>query len=84
MADHFEIERNIRRVYTESYLRIMITRGRIPLAFKQFQAYLAKLRSESHGAILVSQRRSWTSFREGIMRGYVRLKAESSGVVIAL
>jgi hypothetical protein len=46
--------------------------------------YLANLRSERHGGILSKERRSWIGFREPMMRGYVRLMAEASGVAVAL
>lgn len=84
IADHFDAERHLKRAYEESYIRIMLSRGRIPLEFDQFQACVANLRSERHGAILINRRRGWTGFREPIMRGYVRLMAESGGVAIAL
>lgn len=54
------------------------------LEFEPFQACLANLRSERHGAILVNERRRWTGFREAIMRGCVRLMAEAGGVAIAV
>jgi hypothetical protein len=84
VADHHDAERNVRGIYGESYLRIMLSRQRIPLEFDEFQACLSNLRSDRHGKILINKRRSWTGFREPMMRGYVRLMAESGGVAIAL
>jgi uncharacterized protein len=84
LADNHEAECNVRRVYGESYVRIMLTRNRIPMEFEQFQACLSNLRSARHGSILISERRSWIRFRVSMMRGYVRLKAEASGVALAI
>ena len=84
VADHFELERNNRRIYNESYLRVMADIDRPALAFDDFQKRLANLRSPRHGAILSSSRRGWTRFAENLIRGYVRLVAESKGVRLAL
>jgi hypothetical protein len=84
VADRPDDDRNIQRVYAESYLRIMLACHRIPLELAEFQGCVARLRSEPYGAILVNRRRGWTGFREAIMRGYVRLMAEHAGVAIAL
>lgn len=84
VADHFELQRNNRRIYDESYLRIMGDMQRKPLDFTAFQAHLTNLKSPRHGAILESQRRGWVQFSENLIRGYVRLVAESKGVHLAL
>lgn len=84
VADHFELERNNRRIYDESYQRVMREVERPPLSFKDFQARLANLRSSRHGAILSSSRRGWVHFTENLTRGYVRLVAESKGIRLAL
>lgn len=84
VADHFELQRNNRRIYDESYLRIMEEVQRRPLDFAGFQSHLTKLRSPPHGAILEMPRRGWVQFSENLIRGYVRLVAESKGVRLAL
>lgn len=84
VADHFELERNNRRIYDESYQRVMRDVGRPPLSFKDFQTRLANLRSPRHGAIISSDRRGWVHFTENLIRGYVRLVAESKGIRLAL
>lgn len=84
VADHFELERNNRRIYDESYQRVMADTGRIPMSFKDFQTRLANLKSDRHGYILSSGRRGWIHFTENLIRGYVRLVAESKGVRLAL
>jgi hypothetical protein len=84
VADHFELERNNRRVYAQSYLRIMRELRQPPLSFDDFQARLGNLRSARHGSILTNERRGWIRFSENLLRGYVRLVAESRGVRLAL
>jgi hypothetical protein len=84
VADHFELERNNRRIYTESYLRVMAEIQLAPLSYDEFQKRLANLKSARHGAILSSSRRGWIHFSENLIRGYVRLVAESKGVRLAL
>ena len=84
VADHFELERNNRRIYDESYQRIMSDVGRTPLPFKEYQSRLSHLRSPRHGEILASDRRGWVHFTENLTRGYVRLVAESKGIRLAL
>lgn len=84
VADHFELERNNRRVYTDSYLRVMEDVKRPALTFDDFQTRLTNLKSQRHGAILKSERRGWIRFSENLLRGYVRLVAESKGVRLAL
>lgn len=84
VADHFELERNNRRIYNESYLRVMNDIHRPPLSFDDFQSRLSNLKSARHGSILSSNRRGWIHFTENLIRGYVRLVAESKGVRLAL
>lgn len=84
VADHYELVRNNRRIYTDSYLRVMADVGRPPLSFDDFQAHLSTLRSARHGAILTMPRRGWIQFNENLIRGYVRLVAEGKGVRLAL
>lgn len=84
VADHYELTRNTQSIYSNSYERIMEERGRTPLTQKTFMARLTALKSPSHGAILTGERRGWIRFSENLIRGYVRLVAESSGVRLAL
>ena len=84
VADHFELERNNRRIYNESYKRVMADLRRPALTFDDFQARMSNLKSARHGAILSSNRRGWVHFSENLIRGYVRLVAESKDVRLAL
>lgn len=84
VADHFELERNNKAIYANSYERIMSKIRRPALSFEKFSSHLAALRSEKHGSILCSARSGWIRFSENLVRGYVRLVAESQGVRLAM
>jgi hypothetical protein len=83
VADHFELARNTDSIY-ESYLRIMRVRDKTPLERKKVSQKLNALKSKACGQILMSPRRNWFEFRESMVRGYVRLRAEDNGVRLAL
>lgn len=84
VADHYELERNAQSIYTNSYERIMSDLGRTPVSQKTFMTRVNALKGKGHGAILSSGRRGWVMFSENLIRGYVRLVAEGSGVRLAL
>ncbi|RYD59269.1 MAG: hypothetical protein EOP83_20615 [Verrucomicrobiaceae bacterium] len=84
IADHFELERNSRTVYSNSYERIMADLGRTPLPYDRFSSHITLLKSARHGAIICSSRKDWVRFSENLVRGYVRMKAESQGVRLAM
>lgn len=48
----------------------------------RFAESLRKLRSESYGSVLesVAQRHGWYTYREKMLRGFVRMQAEASGI----
>lgn len=81
LADRAETERQVAAVYKSSYLRIMQSRrGRHPLPQPTFNQRLLTLRSDAHGNIIQGHGSGYFSFRENVMRGFVRLKAETEGV----
>ena len=84
VADHFELERNNKSIYVNSYERIMSDLGKVPLSFERFSENLSALKNKKHAAILRSTRSGWIRFSENLVRGYVRLVAESQGVRLAL
>ena len=84
VADHYELSRNTQSIYSNSYERIMEARNRTPLTQKTFMTRVTSLKSSRHGSILTGDRRGWVRFSENLIRGYVRLVAEASGVRLAL
>lgn len=81
VADSTADRRQIQDIHGSSYLRIMEGRGdRAALKRDQFNKRLLALYKDSHGRILIRHGSGWFSFRENIMRGYVRLRAEEQGV----
>src|SRR5262245_30823269 len=81
LADRAETRRQVASIYRASYLRIMQSRrGRQALSQSTFNHRLLTLRSDAHGKIVNGHGSGYFSFRENVMRGFVRLKAETEGV----
>jgi uncharacterized protein len=83
LADRTETRRQLKNIYETSYKRIIVQRklsGRDPMDREKLNARLLALRSTSHGAIVVGHGSGFYSFRENVLRGYVRLKAETEGI----
>lgn len=84
-ADHPNLVRRKSDIW-ESYQRIARTLDEEPLSEDQFYKQLATLKSAAAGRILRGQSvhaRNWYQFSESIVRGYVRLRAEEQGVMLA-
>ena len=82
-ADSEYLHRHTKDMYS-SYEYIMPQRrGRRTLDYETYIAVLRKLKNKSCGAILIT---SWykkpglMTYRENMLRGYVRMKAESHGI----
>ncbi|WP_083967236.1 AAA family ATPase [Methylosinus sp. R-45379] len=83
LADTNSDMRQLQEIYDASYSKIMLRRtGRYALPRETFNQRLLTLRNDGHGCILVGHGAGWFSFRENIMRGYVRLRAEQKGISI--
>lgn len=82
MADHPELIRSIDSIY-DSYLEIMRKIDESPLDRSDFVSKLQALKSSSCGRILASERRTFYHYRENILRGYARLRAEDQGLELA-
>lgn len=81
LADRTSDKRQLSEIYDSSYKRIMIgRRGRTMLEREKLNQRLLTLRKESHGRIVVGYGSGWFGFRENIVRGYVRLRAEAQGI----
>jgi hypothetical protein len=81
LADSTSDKRQVTAIYEESYKWIMLKRrGRTALTREQLnQRYLA-MRKDSHARIIAWFGSGWFAFRENIMRGYVRMRAEAQGI----
>jgi hypothetical protein len=84
VADGVILQRATTDIFEQSYLRIMDERGRTPLPKEQFYQRLNALKKPGHGQILTANRQGWYGFRENIVRGYVRLRAERAGLKIGV
>ncbi len=80
MVGSTNFERPLTEVFEKSYIPLCQQIGVDPVAKQTFSNRLSRLKSDAHGEILESPRRSWYKFRENMMRGYVRLVASKNGV----
>jgi Cdc6-like AAA superfamily ATPase len=81
VADGHLLRRQISSIFVDSYLKIMADRHPRPsMTKKQFYNRMNSLKTEHYGSILTAKGAGWYEFTENIVRGYVRLKAESEGV----
>lgn len=83
LADRTSTRRQIKEIHDSSYVRICSERaGRKPLSKEIFNQRMLTLRKDSHAKIIQGHGSGWYSFRENVVRGYVRMKAESDGVAL--
>ena len=86
VADGSVMVRQTSDIYGTSYVRIVEDRGRrsAPLTKDLFYQRMNNLKKDSHGAILRGSRTGWYGFRENVVRGYARLRAEEAGVKVGV
>src|SRR6185437_5189612 len=74
-------KRQISEIYDSSYKWIALKRlGKKFLEREQLNQRYLSMRKDSHGNIIAWSGSGWFAFRENIMRGYVRLRAEAAGI----
>lgn len=85
VADHSDLFRNTEAIYA-SYCNVMKAFDiEVPVLDRStVVSRLSALKGPSSGNILISPRKGFYQFRESIMRGYVRLRAEEQGCELAL
>lgn len=86
LADRSDTRRQLTSIYDDSYKEIanqLSLSHPNKLEREKFNQRLLSLRTENHGNVLVGHGAGWFSFRENILRGYVRLVAENNGVNLA-
>lgn len=79
VADNHELKRRSSDIYT-AYVRLAHAIGEEPLTRDRFNQRMNSLKKSSHGVVLKASRQGWYEFREAILRGYVRLRAEHRNV----
>lgn len=82
MADMADLTRHKTHI-TESYSKICSSINVLPLEKEIFNRKFSTLRKKSHGEVVIpalGSRPSWFRFRENMLRGYVRMRAEQHGV----
>lgn len=82
-ADGEDLARNLKDMY-ESYKVILRKAGSQtqPIPSAKFNDHIRKLKSKSFGEILesIEKRPGWYTYKEKMLRGYVRMQAEANGV----
>lgn len=80
-ADSEFLHAYLRGIFT-SYSRIVEHLGGQPLSYSQFRTRLRNLTKENYGEVLVPdpKRPGLYTYRENMLRGYVRLQAEAHGI----
>ncbi|WP_165823406.1 ATP-binding protein [Metarhizobium album] len=83
LADTTSERRQLTEIYEASYKRIMSARrGRQILTREKFNQRMLALRKDGHGSVIIGYGSGWFGFRENIIRGYVRLRAERQNVAL--
>jgi hypothetical protein len=81
LADSTADKRQISAIFESSYRWIMAERpNRNVLRREQLNQRYLSLKKESHSHIVAGYGSGWFAFRENIMRGYVRMRAEAEGI----
>lgn len=83
LADRTESRRQLSDIYERSYCKIEGPSDPIHMDKNRLNQRLLTLKKPSHGSVVVGYGSGWFSFREAILRGYVRLVAEEKGVALA-
>lgn len=80
IADNHELQRPSRDIY-KSYERITKSMpGMETLTRDRFNARINNLKTPASGSIVTATRSGWYEFREKMIRGYARMRAEQQGV----
>ena len=80
-ADSRSDKRQISEIYEASYKWIMGKRpSRNMLRREQLNQRYLSLKKDSHSHIVAGYGSGWFAYRENIMRGYVRMRAEAEGI----
>lgn len=78
VTDSPHLRRQVSEIFEQSYLKIMRQRpDRKQLTKEQFYNRMNALKTPRHGEILVAKGAGWYEFSENVVRGYVRLRAQS-------
>lgn len=85
-ADHEDLIRSLSDIFV-SYGVVVGKRGdgRQPIDRAKFSTQIRKLKGTTYGAVLAQEegRPGWYSYREKMLRGYVRMQAEANGVELS-
>lgn len=81
-ADHPNLERRSIEIFETYCTLFRDEQTRLPR--DRFNQRLNALKTPSHSSVLIGTRQGWYRFRESMLRGYARLKAEQEGVELTV
>lgn len=85
VADGKLLSRQVTEIYEQSYAEIMRQRPtRSVLKKELFYQRMNRLKQDNHGRVIIGSKQGWYGFRENVVRGYVRLRAERAGIRIGV
>ncbi len=82
-ADHDDLLRSLNDMYASYQVIVGKWRdGRVAIDRSRFTAQIRKLKGVGYGAVMQQEegRPGWYSYREKMLRGYVRMQAQASGI----
>ena len=82
-ADSEYLDRDLQQIFSSYQYVVRQRSGRIAMEYKQFTNVLTKLKQKSCGEIIVPsrfERRGWVAYRESMLRGYARMRAEAKQI----
>jgi len=80
-ADSEWFDRYLKDMYTSYEYIMKLIPNKVPLDYDKYSTRIRSLKNTSCGAILVSENKPGLySYREKILRGYVRMQAEAHGI----
>ena len=81
-ADHPNFERRSIEIFSSYCALFKDSDARLPR--DKFNQRLNSLKRPAHGEVLIGSRQGWYRFRESMLRGYARLRAEQEGIELML
>lgn len=83
-ADSEWLQRYIKEIYSSYEHIAKKTQNKTKLDYKKFSARIRSLKEKTHGEILIpdEHKSGMYSYREKMLRGYVRMQAEANGIAL--
>ncbi|WP_454722646.1 AAA family ATPase [Delftia acidovorans] len=82
-ADSEYLDRDFQQIFSSYQFVVRQRPGRTAMSYKQFTNVINRLKQKSYGEIIVPsrfERRGWVTYRESMLRGYARMRAEAKEI----